>query len=438
MNEQERKNKKLLLSIVSVAIVMVALVGVTYAFFNYTRTGGSNIVRTGQINFSSTQQTINLTNAFPIRINPQEGVPSNNANVGVATINITGDTTYSEGVEYLVSAVDVSNTVGAKTLPISIDVSVTSNTSNSPSTTLGSADEDYFTHHGSSANTSIYKVLAGETISNNDELLVGYIKAGETGVDGNVVIKAYIDASRAAISDTYNETTPETDQYGTTTNWVDNRTVFTTSEWNSLQSNGVSFKIKVESNEGIWVEDPTPPAIPTIEGCSGCKFMYTTNKYVFGGPNNEFNINNGKTVTLVSDIEQAETVTTDYRTLNSNIFLGFTEVDDGNGNMVVDKAYACGIKQGEPNGGTPFCLEGFTYETEDASTIYAGNVSRITGSALWDDSSLLDECTELDGGVLCHGTVSTEFYDGGWSTVKLQNNECDIDGNWGTFSCTEE
>ena len=249
MNEQEGKNKKLLLSIVGVAIVMVALVGVTYAFFNYTRTGGSNIVRTGQINFSSTQQTINLTNAFPIRINPQEGVPSNNANVGVATINITGDTTYSEGVEYLVSAVDVSNTVGAKTLPISIDVSVTGNTSNSPSTTLGSADENYFTHHGSSANTSIYKVLAGETISNNDQLLVGYIKRGETGVDGNVVIKAYIDASRVAISDTYNETTPETDQYGTTTNWVDNRTVFTTSEWNSLQSNGVSFKIKVESNE---------------------------------------------------------------------------------------------------------------------------------------------------------------------------------------------
>ena len=31
------------------------------------------------------------------------------------------------------------------------------------------------------------------------------------------------------------------------------KTVFTTTEWNSLQTNGVSFQVKVEANEGIWV-----------------------------------------------------------------------------------------------------------------------------------------------------------------------------------------
>ncbi|MBO7079652.1 MAG: BspA family leucine-rich repeat surface protein, partial [Bacilli bacterium] len=34
------------------------------------------------------------------------------------------------------------------------------------------------------------------------------------------------------------------------------RTVFTTTEWNSLTSTGISFKIKAESQEGIWVEEP--------------------------------------------------------------------------------------------------------------------------------------------------------------------------------------
>ena len=372
MNEQERKNKKLLLSIVGVAIVMVALVGVTYAFFNYTRTGGSNIVRTGQINFSSTQQTINLTNAFPIRINPQDGVPSNNANVGVATINITGDTAYSEGVEYMVSAVDVSNTVGAKTLPISIDVSVTGNTSNSPSTTLGSADEDYFTHHGSSANTSIYKVLAGETISNNDELLVGYIKRGATGVDGNVVIKAYIDASRVAISDTYNETTPETDQYGTTTNWVDNRTVFTTSEWNSLQSNGVSFKIKVESNEGTWVEEP----VTTLPTCPGPQCAYTVEENVIG-----------------------QQISGQYTVGNYNGYGNYFIGHILNNNGIIQESYACGINANNNN--AVFCLRGGVDESSLANKlIYEDNVLKANAALTTCDASSSDDdidCNESVG-----------------------------------------
>ncbi len=49
---------------------------------------------------------------------------------------------------------------------------------------------------------------------------------------------------------------------GTTNNWVDGRTVLTTTEWNSLSSNPISFKIRAESNEGIWVEsmEPAPAA----------------------------------------------------------------------------------------------------------------------------------------------------------------------------------
>ncbi len=41
---------------------------------------------------------------------------------------------------------------------------------------------------------------------------------------------------------------------GTTNDWIMGREVFTTEEWNSFQTNPLSFKVKVESNEGIWVE----------------------------------------------------------------------------------------------------------------------------------------------------------------------------------------
>ena len=251
---EQRKNEKLMLTIVGIAILVIGLIGVTYAFFNYTRTGSANVIKTGRIYFNSEQGTaINLTNMFPIDVT--NGIPNDNTKVGTVTLNVTGDTTYDEGIEYLVSAVNVQNTIGsganAKSLPISIDVSVTNNSTNDPATTLGTSNNDYYTNRG--GNSSIYKVLAKDTISDNDQLLVGYITKGSTGVDGNIVIKAYLDKSKVAITDTYDGN--ETDNMGTTTEWVNDRVTFTTQEWNSLQANGVSFQIRVESNEGIWVKE---------------------------------------------------------------------------------------------------------------------------------------------------------------------------------------
>ena len=244
-------NKKILLSVVGVAILIVLVTGVTFAFFNYTRTGSRNIIKTGRIYFNSEQDTsINLTNMFPIDVSG--GIPNDNTKVGEITINVVGDTTYDEGIEYLISAVNVSNSVSNKSVPISIDVSVTNNSTNDPTTTLGTSDDSYYTNRG--GNSSIYKVLVNDTISNNDQLLVGYITKGSTGIDGNIVIKAYLDKAKIAIVDTYDGT--ESDNMGTTSEWVNDRVTFTTEEWNSLQTNGVSFQVKVEANEGIWVENP--------------------------------------------------------------------------------------------------------------------------------------------------------------------------------------
>ena len=264
------KSKKQMFTVIGAFFLVMMLTTVTYAFFNYTRTGSSNTIRTGRIAFNSEQGTaINLTNLFPIDPTAT-GIMNDNTKVGTVIVNVTGDTTYSEGIEYLVSAVNVTNTVGSgndvKTLPISIQVSVESNTQNDPATTLGTEDEEYFEKRGE--NASYYKVLASEAINEGEELLVGYIAPGATGVDGNIVIKAYLDANKIAISDTYpeqvithtegeepNQTTVTDYTNGTTSTWANGREVFTTTEWNSLQTNGVSFQVKVEANEGTWVEE---------------------------------------------------------------------------------------------------------------------------------------------------------------------------------------
>ena len=305
-------NKKILLTTIAIAILVVLVSGVTFAFFNYTRTGVSNVIKVGRIYFNSNQtDSINLTNAFPIDKN---NVSTDTNNSDEAVISITGDTTYDGGIEYVVKAVDIVNTVNGKILPVDIVVSTTG---------LGEEDPDYFTNRDTT-NSSIYKVTANDAIVNNDDIVIGYIAKGSTGINGTMTIKAYLDKDKIAISDTnpvsriytinenlseeqiiqcmdiirrpvYSPTDEELRNYctgngklygnyfaddvnngslssdklesliskyivlytedGTTDDWVNGRTLFTTEEWNSLQENGISFKIKVEANEGIWVED---------------------------------------------------------------------------------------------------------------------------------------------------------------------------------------
>ena len=273
------KSKKQMYIVIGAFALVLLLGTTTYAFFNYTRTGTRNIIKTGRIYFNSEQDTaINLTNMFPIDVSG--GIPNDNNKVGEITINVVGDTTYEEGIEYLISAVNVSNSVGNKSVPISIDVSVTNNSGNDPTTTLGTSADSYFDNRG--GNSSIYKVLAKETISDNDQLLVGYITKGQTGIDGNIVIKAYLDKARIAIVDTYDGT--ESDNMGTTTNWVNDRVTFTTQEWNSLQANGVSFQVKVEANQGIWVEGPLPLATAIGRKVSAVNYIASYDDIITSNP----------------------------------------------------------------------------------------------------------------------------------------------------------
>ena len=228
-------SKQILLSVIGVAILVVAVVGVSFAFFNYTRTGAENTVRTGTISFNTTNSVINISNLFPIA---KSDVATDVNNVGVGTVGISGSTNYTNGIDFTVTAEAVSSNIGTTSgkLPISVAVStadlsgVTTFGSNSGSMTVNSYED-------------------GNTITSGSVLASGRIPAN-TNVNGTITIKAYIDEAGVAISDTYNGTNTATDNMGTTSTWVNGRTVLTTSEWNALASTPASFKIKVVANEG--------------------------------------------------------------------------------------------------------------------------------------------------------------------------------------------
>ncbi len=342
--------KQEILGVAGFITLLAILIGATYAFFNYTRTGANNTLGTGRIYFNTVEgTTLNITNAFPMTSN--EAI---NANLDSLTIGVVGDTNYIDGEEFKISITDVSNTINGKQIPINyIATYVAANGG-----TTGSFSDDYYNARNAK-NASIYTVNGTGPVEEDSEILVGYIDNGATGISGTLTIKAYIDADRIAITDTYNgpSSTPN-DNNGTTSSWVNGRTVFTTTEWNSLSSNPVSFKIKVESNEGIWVPGK-------IASCPGC--MYLDRQ--------------GEIFLTWNTMNQTPTVITTGLSNNyldivnssgNNYFMGVIL----NSSNQVTKAYVCGIK-----GDIPFCLEG----TNDGSS-YTTNQTLLQSASLWNNT----------------------------------------------------
>ncbi len=308
--------KKMAMLMCSIGLFLL-LTGITYSFFNYTRTGSLNNLGTGRINFNSEQNgTLNITNAFPIK-----SEELNIDNLDEITIEIEGDTTYSEGEEFEVKIVEVSNVVSGKRLPITYIATYEAKENK----TIGLPSEDYWNER-EAKDSNIYLLNETGEVRGNQQILVGYIKNDNEGINGILTIKAYVNGDKIAISDTYggSEYTVnsnmssealsycleyfgldstgesfcrgESSMHGislqegidlgysspadledltthgvlikhnytndTTYEWVNDRVVFTTEEWNSFTASGtpISFKIRVESNEGIWASIEETPS----------------------------------------------------------------------------------------------------------------------------------------------------------------------------------
>ena len=178
---EQFNSKRKIVYFFGLVVVLLGLFGITYAIFNYTKTGSSNTITVGRMAFNANHSQIILNNISPVN---SSDVLENDTDVGIMTIDITGDTEYSEGIEYLLTAKNVQNTINNKTIPISVIVTY----EESENKDIGEEDNSYFTNRG--GNSSIYKVLANSTISENDRLLVGFIKADQIGIDGTVTVRA--------------------------------------------------------------------------------------------------------------------------------------------------------------------------------------------------------------------------------------------------------
>ena len=88
--------KKIILPIVIVLLMIIGVIGITYAFFNYTRTWLANTISVGRIYFNHEQgNTITLENVFPIS---SEQAQNDTVNAKTLSISVIGDTDYDGGI----------------------------------------------------------------------------------------------------------------------------------------------------------------------------------------------------------------------------------------------------------------------------------------------------------------------------------------------------
>ena len=507
----EIKNKKIMYSIIGIAVLLISVVGVTYSFFNYTRTGALNNLGTGRIYFNSTQNgTLNITNVFPLT-----STEASNANLDTVTVGIVGDTTYADGEEFEISLVNVTNTINGKSISINYIATYAPNTGK----VIGTPSNDYWNAR-EDKDANIYLLNATGEVTEGKQVLVGYVDNGANGINGTLTIKAYIDSDRIAISDTYpqpessyqlnNNMTQEeltkcvnyfnnqenieffckappcldminsfcrgngTNNYpggetfqemidngeltatqinyfvqnniiiyngnGTTNEWVNERTVYTTEEWNSFATTPISFKIRAESNEGIWVEEP---AQGTIESCPGCKYIYRVVNPEDDSTRNWTTWNMGRWDDINSvAIPGTPSVLTSglydsyeelIATIGKNYFLGVKL----NNNNEVTNAYACGVKDN-----VPFCIEGkldSEFGGTEAETTYAINQSLLQGTNLYNNTCTVDvessytQCGPWDNS----GSLSADAGSSGNVFAGVGDDDfCAVEGN-GHFGCYE-
>ena len=137
-------------------------------------------------------------------------------------------------------------------------------------------------------------------------------------------------------------------------------------------------------------------SVPTIDSCLGCVYAFTTDTWYYSGT--------PTTLTASQYKENYEDVVSES---GKNYFLGMKL----NASGTIEKAYACGIKDGET-----FCLEGST----DGST-YNANKTLLQSERLYNNG-----CDDDGSRVRCLGYVSVyaDAYDDGHVSVLDGNGNC--------------
>ena len=212
------QSKQILLSVIGVAILVVAVVGVSFAFFTYSRTGSqNNIITTGQITFVFQDgDSINLTNHFPIATADGLALTGND---NVCTFSVTGNTTTGSSIAFAVWAVEGDS---ATTLSLGEDYTTRYRDSEvfvniQPNTTL--VANVSFTPATAAAEGKAISTLAtsasnvGANPTNGKLLGTGTITGTGSDITRTFTVRMWVDSSVVTVGETGATYTPAV--YGT-------------------------------------------------------------------------------------------------------------------------------------------------------------------------------------------------------------------------------
>ena len=102
----ENSSKQVLLSVLGIAVLVVAVVGVSFAFFTYSRQGTTNnVITTGSIYFNYTEGTaIKLSNQFPVGDTEGASLTAASGDKATLTFSVVGYDSSQTGIDYTVKA----------------------------------------------------------------------------------------------------------------------------------------------------------------------------------------------------------------------------------------------------------------------------------------------------------------------------------------------
>jgi len=217
----ENSSKQVLLSVLGIAVLVVAVVGVSFAFFSYSKTGdSSNVLTTGSIVFNFVEgDAINLTNEFP-RTDGNGLVAGTGAN-GVLSFSIEGYDGSGTGIDYTIKAVPGSVAAANRFKDTEIKLWLTgTNKGASPVTNNNFSTPAKVSTQGTmAANTPI--TLASGKITSTD---------AEQPDEHNYELRMWIDAETVKINDQ---------------DTVANDSTYTNAEFSTMY---YSIQLKVDAN----------------------------------------------------------------------------------------------------------------------------------------------------------------------------------------------
>lgn len=201
MEDKEKIGKKIIFTIIIIAILLLTVTFSTYAFFNYSRTGARNQrLVTGRIKLEFTEGTnnVNLSNQFPISDADAVAMTTAGSEVVITDFVVSGYAGGATTLRYQVSAIAGNTITGMNRMPDeNIKLYLTVNTNSVGTAAIGNG---YGTASG-----GVYGALASEgrevDTGSGGEIVLAQGQVATTDTTHNYTMRMWI-SDTVTISDT--------------------------------------------------------------------------------------------------------------------------------------------------------------------------------------------------------------------------------------------